>query len=217
MRESQLYEKVEQFVSKQFGCLMVGTDRGTEFGRMDVVGVREIEGDLASNFEIIGVEVKQAEDKFLNSAGQAKGYSIYANRCYLAKEDGFSEEEMEIARVLGIGLVEVRGRVREILSSPLHTPSPVWQRKVLRRLDLVECTICGTIFPDEETTGSSRSSKEAIMRSLKRALERNQAYRYFLFDYNKRHKSDSREYVHQKRYVCKDCLQALFKSNGRET
>jgi hypothetical protein len=209
VKEKALYE-VMQFVEKQLGCNIVEKERGTNYGRIDVIGVREIEGDLSSNFEIIGVEVKQADDTFLKSAGQAKGYSVYVNRCYLAKEGRFVDEEMEIARVLGIGLIEVGGDIREVLSSPFHFPSPVWQRKILYRLGQVVCTICGTVFPYKDTTGGGRSTPDVIVRALQRAKKGGRPYHYYLYDYNERHKADQREYVHQKRFVCKDCLRALF-------
>jgi hypothetical protein len=208
--ERRLYGRVRQFVRIQLGCSVVGEDKGTDYGRIDVVGIREIEGDLASNFEIIGVEVKEEGDKFLNSAGQAKGYSIYANRCYLAQEGRFAQEEVEIARVLGIGLIDVNRDIREVLSSPIHSPSPVWQRKILSRLGQAVCTVCGTIFPDDRVIRGTRSSHLVLSRALDRAGKSGNPLLYYLYDYNTRHKSDTRELVHQRRYVCKDCVQALF-------
>lgn len=147
MRERDLCTSVQKFLKKKFHCELTERDKGTNYRRIDVIGLKQIRGDLSHDFELIGVEVKQANDAFLKSAGQSKGYSVYMNRCYLAKESVFKEGEIEIADILGIGLIEISDKVQEVFSSPRHTPSRIWQRKILFNVGQAVCEICGTIFP----------------------------------------------------------------------
>jgi hypothetical protein len=54
------------------------------FGRIDVIGIRDIGGDLSGEVETVAVEVKRGSTPFANACGQTYGYSVYANRVYLA-------------------------------------------------------------------------------------------------------------------------------------
>ncbi len=56
--ETKLYPTVERYVRRRFECFATGVNRGTKFGRVDIVGVRDVGRDLAGSYEVIGVEVK---------------------------------------------------------------------------------------------------------------------------------------------------------------
>jgi hypothetical protein len=61
MKEASLYPYVEDFLrSEAFGCFRTATRVGTSFvGIADVVGVRDVGGDVRGDVEIIAVEVKK--------------------------------------------------------------------------------------------------------------------------------------------------------------
>jgi len=57
-RESYLYPFVETYLRKRFKCFTTARNKGTSFGRVDVVGLRDIGGNLNGSVEVIAVEVK---------------------------------------------------------------------------------------------------------------------------------------------------------------
>ena len=72
--EHEYYEAVERFLKKRFHCFVAAQNRGTKFGRVDVIGIRDIGGDLSGVVEIIAVEVKVGNQPFNTATGQAYGY-----------------------------------------------------------------------------------------------------------------------------------------------
>jgi hypothetical protein len=127
--ERSLYPVVEDWMKVQFQCFWTATNTGLRHSRIDVIGIRDVGGDLSGDVETIAIEVKQPGSPFATTSGQTFGYPVYTNRIYLAeakgKKEDFSWEQMDIARHLGIGLVEIRdGKCREVLSSPTYSPIP---------------------------------------------------------------------------------------------
>src|SRR5690606_8105081 len=102
-------------------------------------------GDLSGDVEAIAVEVKRGLTPFTNAAGQAAGYKVYADRVYLADSrlKPFSQDEIDIASNLGIGLIQIkRGKCHEVLSSPMHRPIRRLQLQLFRALRLGKCQLC---------------------------------------------------------------------------
>ena len=124
--EKELYSFVADFLQEAFDCFYVkATPTGTKHGLIDVVGLRQSSGKYGGSSEVIAVEVKSTGDRFLNSAGQALGYSVMADRCYLAVGgETVGEEKRELAAQLNIGLIHIsaRRRCRIILTSPDRMP-----------------------------------------------------------------------------------------------
>jgi hypothetical protein len=83
MSEKHYCGAVDTWLRDHGGCFHVGRDCGTKLARADVVGVRHVGGDLASDYELVAVEVK-IHESFFRSISQAAGYSVFAHRCYLA-------------------------------------------------------------------------------------------------------------------------------------
>ena len=126
MREFQLYPVVADFLRQNFECFHV-TERptGTRHGTIDVVGLRQSSGKYGGSAEVIAVEVKSTDGRFLNSAGQALGYSVMADRCYLAVGgEALGEEKRELAAQLNVGLIHISAqrRCRIVLTSPQYRP-----------------------------------------------------------------------------------------------
>ena len=131
MAERDLYPSVRRWLSERYDCIDTFVDKGITYGRIDVSGIRHVGGHLTGASEFVAVEVKTDRQGFGTAVGQAAGYSVYADRCYLAAvrpEDGFSTDELAIAGHLGVGLLHLRRRgrgvVTESLTAPLRQPLP---------------------------------------------------------------------------------------------
>ena len=217
MKEASLYPYVEDFLrSEAFGCFRTATRVGTSFvGIADVVGVRDVGGDVRGDVEIIAVEVKKSTNNFGKILGQALGYSLFAHKCYLAvafsNNNAFSLEQKELATRLGVGLIEIREshgvwRCSEVLTSANHNPHGHQMETLLRRgLGLVRCSLCG-VFVDY--TNFSESWKEALKKD-KVYLVWRKPDRKLLF--SKRKKGDLRRL-----YICKDCVKELWEGLALE-
>jgi len=211
--EQVLYAYVEDFLKGEiFGCFKAEQRIGTSFiGIADVVGVREIGGDVRGDIEVIAVEVKSSPRIFGKILGQALGYSLFAHKCYLAVRltdyKHFSLEQKELATRLGVGLIEIKKfrsdwKCFHVLSSKNHSPHPHQMETLLRRgLGVIRCGFCG-IFVDMEG--------EKITDSWDVAREEGKMYlmwrkpkRKLLF--SRRKKQDWRRL-----YVCKDCVEELW-------
>jgi hypothetical protein len=116
---------------------------------VDVIGVRDVGGELSGEVQTIAVEVKREGSPFATTSGQTLGYNVYADRVYLAeaRKEPFSPDEMDIASHLGIGLVQIRdNRCIEILSSPFYTPIRRLNLRLLETLGLGRCQLCDSFF-----------------------------------------------------------------------
>ena len=57
--ESALYPYVEKWMKKHFLCFKTGINVGLAYSRVDVLGVRDVGGDLSGEVESIAIEVKR--------------------------------------------------------------------------------------------------------------------------------------------------------------
>lgn len=87
------------------------------------------------------MEVEAGTQVFATAAGKAHGYSVMADRCYLADlRDGsqpFTDVELLIAGRLGVGLAAIRskGRVDEIVTAPPNEPMRSYGGRLSRSWD----------------------------------------------------------------------------------
>lgn len=115
----------------------------------DVVGVKDVGRDYSHEIEIVAIEVKDRDQARVRYITQALGYSTFAHRCYLAMSTKYSEEYINYARQMGVGLLEIgEDKVKkEVLSAELKNPDETMMIWFLRRsLHLVKCVFCGTII-----------------------------------------------------------------------
>src|SRR5437764_15255149 len=94
--ENTLYPYVERWLKRHFLCFRTAINKGLRHSRIDVVGVRDIGGDLSGDVETIAVEVKRGLFPFATASGQTLGYNVYANRVYLAdvRDKSFTPDEI---------------------------------------------------------------------------------------------------------------------------
>jgi hypothetical protein len=152
MKEAELYPILANWMKKHFRCFKAAGPVGTRYSRADVVGIRDNGGGNSGEVELIVIEVKRGTEPFATASGQAAGYSVYANRVYLAdvREQGFTVEEREIASNLGVGLIQVgRRKPQEVLSSREHRPITRMWLEMARKLNFYPCRICGTFIEIE--------------------------------------------------------------------
>lgn len=107
MLEHELYPVVARFLKTELRCITVALTTGPRYGSIDVVGLRYLKGRYGGSAELLAVEVKLRHAVFLKSLGQALGYSLMADRSYLAihRPTGVTEPEAEMAAQLNVGLI----------------------------------------------------------------------------------------------------------------
>ncbi len=208
MKERDLYEPVRSFVETEFGCFHTGIEKGNVSGKIDVIGLRNSVGDLGGSTDVIAVEVKPEKNTFLKSAGQAYAYSIFADRCYLAihkpRTGDFTLEEKEIAAKLQIGLIKIGAHKKcsIAVSSPPHTPLASHRLSLIAKLGYVKCIMCETLFENKGMRNHKQRS------SIKNAIAEKKAFRYWLWGLSDQ-REEEREYVYDRRHICKDCVQVF--------
>jgi hypothetical protein len=159
IRERDLYEIVEKWAAKKFGCFATAVNKGTDLGRVDVIGLRQTPGDHSAQTDLICIEVKRGTQPLLNALGQAVGYSIYGNYCYLADyrpASHYSEIEREVAEQLGVGLIRITKELRVEMISTARRTQPVenFKLRLADQMGYVRCSLCQTFFARSEANRS---------------------------------------------------------------
>jgi hypothetical protein len=210
-REARFYKTVERFLRVRFGCFDTAQDTGTRYGRVDVVGIRDVGGRLGGEVEVVAVEVKGGNQASNTATGQALGYSVYAERCYLAdlrpSTQPYSLEEIDIASRLGVGLLAIhsKGDPTEVLTSPLHTPLPRMRAEIIEKLGYSKCVACGSVFKQ----GEPGQWGKYVSRSIRKALDQEKGFVFWLDELNER-RDVPHVYNYMRRYLCRDCVWNLY-------
>jgi len=215
-KESAAYPLVEKWMKRQFHCFKAGINVGLRYSRVDVLGVKDVGGDLSGEIEIIAIEVKRGSEPFATASGQALGYHVYANRVYLAdrREKTFTPSEIEIASHLGIGLVQIIGATcREVLSSPYHRPISRLSFSLLEKLALGECRICGTFF--EIGMAKNRQFSNLTREKFQKAVGSEKGLMFWNRELaDRKNKTGVRVTndgtTHERRFICPDCVQNVL-------
>ena len=160
-------------MKKRFHCFETSINTGLKYGRIDVVGVRDIGDELSGEVETIAVEVKRGLGSFAKACGQAFGYNVYAHRVYLAdrRSSPFSYEEKRLAGHIGIGLIHIKptGSCEEVMSSPTYIPLYGHSLLLLEKLSLGKCQFCGSFIKIGEN--KQRRFSNVTRANLKRAIK----------------------------------------------
>ena len=222
LRESDLYKPVEKWATKHFGAFATGINKGTEYGRVDVVCLRQVPGDLSAETDCICIEVKKGNQPFLNALGQASSYSIYGDYSYLADyrpDRVFSEEERMLAERLGVGLIRIDKNLSISLISTARRSQPEenFRLRIADQLGYVKCVLCATFFPRD--AGNKRwGNLQRHIDSRKKMVESVEQGKGIVFwpsdasdqdvTHPKRHSDDLN---YNRRFMCNSCA-ALFLS-----
>lgn len=217
--EKSHYPLVARWLKRHFLCFKVAVNKGLRYGRIDVLGIRDIGGDLCGEVETIAVEVKRGATPFANACGQTFGYSVYANRVYLAdvRGDGFTQDEIFIANNLGIGLIRIKEKkIAEVLSSPFYRPILKMQLRLFEALRLGKCQLCDSIFQIGKPELANNWSNVA-RENIKRAIEQEKGLMFWNREVGDRKrklgirgkKEDTTTF--ERRFFCPDCVDAVLK------
>lgn len=214
--EKEYYPIVAKWLARQYSCFQTDINTGPKNSRADVVGVTDTGGDFSGEVETIVVEVKRDKEAFATASGQTFGYTIYANRVYLADKrvNGFTRDEIMIANHLGIGLIQIdkHNKCNEILSSPYYKPLTKFNIHFLHRLGLAKCQFCETYFSiSNEINKNAKVTRANIKKAIQE--ERGLIFWHRELDARKtKFKPDRRnkELTYERRHLCPECTQLLF-------
>ncbi len=205
---------------REFSCWQTRQNTGPKIGRIDVVGVRDLGGDLSARSEIIAIEVKRGNQPFATSAGQAHGYSVMAERCYLADQrvtrPAFTDTEKLIAGRLGIGLISIgpKFKITEVVTAPPNEPIEELRRQVIERLGLSTCSLCSIVFARSSDSSTPDYSGVVFQRSRRGALARaaaeQKSYGWWMYNASYKRDKSARELTAWRRYLCPDCVGNVF-------
>lgn len=222
--ERTLYPVVASWLRRYRKCFRTSINTGLRHGRIDVLGVRDVGGDLSGEIETISIEVKRGAEPFATATGQALGYRVYANRIYLAdlRDIPFTHEENEIAGHLGVGLIRIKAnKCHEELSSPYYKLITRMNLLLIERLALGICQFCGTVFETGDGAVQKKFSKLA-RENLKKALTRERGLMFWNRELAARkHKLGIRSAkdggTFERRFICPDCVSYVFTQFTRDS
>ncbi len=214
-KESDLYPIVQKWMTKHFHCFKSHQNIGLKYSRVDVVGVRDIGGDLSGEVETIAIEVKRGVEPFATASGQALGYQVYANLVYLAevRETEFKPSEIEIASHLGIGLIQIKGKkCREVLTSPFHRPITRMYLELMERMALGKCQLCGTFF---ETGVATNRYSNLSREKFAKAVDQEKGLMFWNRELAARKSKVGIKVTRdgstfERRFICSECIQNVF-------
>jgi len=224
LKESALYEPLRKWAVKKFGCFTSGINTGTDYGRVDVVCMRQTPGDLSAQTEVLCIEVKKGTQPFLNALGQAAGYAIYGEYTYLADyrpKKSFDEEERVLAHQLGVGLIRIKSvKSIELISSAEHSiPNENFKLRIADQLGYVHCSICSTFFERDRKNKNDFALLQRHIENrllMKKGIEKGKGLMFWPEDaswndvtHDGRHKDDR---FYNRRFLCKTCA-SLFLSS----
>jgi len=198
-----------------FRCFKAETTKHTGYSFADVVGVRDIGGELSGEVETIIIEVKRGLEPFATASGQTLGYNISANRVYLAdiREKMFTQDELQIASHLGIGLIQIRNKkCTEVLSSPFYAPIQRFNLALLENLGLGLCQLCGS-FSQIGTLGKLHAN--LANEDVKRALNEEKGLKFWNEEVSQRKdklkvRINPQGSVYDRRFICANCVGKLL-------
>lgn len=157
MQESELYESVKKFIEKTYNCFYATKEAGKQgIGSVDVFGVH-YENLEKTKIETVGVEVKKTKIPISANFGQAKGYTLFCDKMYFAslnefkgKDVKFNEEDIEIAKYLGIGLIQIKREnsgfvCNEVLKAATSMPIKRLREHALKSKVIFTCQSCKVI------------------------------------------------------------------------
>jgi hypothetical protein len=217
-KEASLYPIVDRWMKRHFLCFRTAINKGLRFSRIDVIGIRDMGCDLASDVEAIAIEVKRGTEPFATACGQTLGYRVYAHRVYLAdyRDASFSPDEVSIASSLGIGLIQIRKRkCTEILSSPIYRPMPKLYYQLLERLALGRCQFCDNIF---QIGDQKRWYGNVTRENIKKAIADGKGIIFWNSEISNRKAKlgiRSDKFIWERRFICPDCVERVISQLGQ--
>ena len=126
MGEMDYYPAVRKWLERSGfycggGMVYSGTDKeriyeniGPKAMRVDVAGVRNVGSLYADSLEVVCVEVKEGSSVTFSQVAQAYGYSLIANRVYLAHTAELDDYWNRFLRRIGLGYLSINSKSRAV-------------------------------------------------------------------------------------------------------
>jgi len=213
--EKTYYPIVAKFLLKSYQCFKTQTNAGLRYSRADVIGIRDTGGDFTGEIETIIIEVKRGSEAFATASGQAYGYTVYANRVYLADKriTNFTPLEVQIASHLGIGLIKIdaKNKCSVALTSPYYKPMTKMNADLLEKLCLCKCQFCESYFETGDIKNRySKVSKEKV----KKAIDEGKGVVFWNREISTRKEKHKvrigkENTTYERRFICSDCVNLL--------
>lgn len=183
--------------------------------KFTAVGIRDIGGDLTGEIETIIVEVKRGSEAFATASGQAYGYTVYANRIYLAdkRQTSFTALEIQIASHLGIGLIKIdaKNKCSIVLTSPYYRPMIRMNADLLEKVHLGKCQLCENYIE----IGNAKNRYTYLAKDkINKALEEEKGVVFWNRQVNIRKEKHgvrigAENTTYERRFLCSDCIKLL--------
>ena len=223
-KEAKLYPLVERWMRKRFVCFKTGINIGLRYSRVDVLGIRDIGGDLSGEVETIGIEVKKRHTTLCDRQWPSVGIQgLDANKVYLADVRGknFTAHELDIATNLRIGLhpnFERQMLRGPLCSSPHHNPITRLSLHLIEKMALGKCQLCNSFFEIGEK--GSRLRAYVAQENFSKARESGKGMMFWNREVAKRKdklgiRSLGDYETFERRYFCPDCIRVLAQVGGR--
>lgn len=171
LKEADLYPSVKQFMKKKPNCIEVFVEAGKQgIGSVDVFGVYYVNNEK-TEIETIGVEIKIDKIPISANFGQAKGYTLFCDKVFFAALDKvderdrkFNDDDVEIAKHLGIGLIQIEQAgagytCKELLDAPKCESMKKYYDYTLRSKKFFTCKSCKKIQHSQTTMVSTMPSE----------------------------------------------------------
>lgn len=222
--EAHYYSWVESFLRDSLGCFATKQRIGPQIvGYADAVGIRDVGGASRGDIELVAVEVKLSPSPFGKNLGQARGYSLFAHKCYLAvrmgRGDHFSDSQLELANRLGVGLIEITGwrkkRCTEILSPSYCEPIGPLTNIAIENVGYVRCALCGVVVEgrrhrDYSSVRTRATDLRKILYYSRPVLDSGMTRRLLFMN-------RAKDRMEKTTYICPDCLTELSDHGVRNT
>jgi len=175
--EKKLWKIVKEGLEKEYGYICRNPEAKSKKLRegflsigispilADVIGFKNISlkgigMPLQPKLEIIAVEVKPDLPNYhQRHIDQAKRYSLYAHKCFLAAPREFKPAEIQIAVNSGVGLFQIdikNKELKQVVPAKPMEPDEMNVSRLMDRLGYLKCTICNCYWNKEFVSSSYR-------------------------------------------------------------
>lgn len=176
---------------------------------IDVAGVKNVGNDQFDQIETVAVEVRKKSSITKRDMQHAYGYSNLVHRCYLATNALPDRDELDYARRLGLGVIQLRGenwhQWQELVQPGYHEPNHADLLRFLDGLWIGQCSLCQCyIFKLESIEDLSGKSYVTLDRPRQLDFYLKYPNRELFGELEKGHVPRSIKMTH--RYLCRNCV-----------
>jgi hypothetical protein len=155
--------------------------------------------------------IRQAKPSFIS------GGAIFRRLRQRISNVSCSQEEKEVAAHFGAGLLEIKSADIDVTATSRYfAPDDRYVMQILKGLNFFHCSLCRGAYPWKELTELNPKQQIRLAETpsykgaLSKAIREGRHAVYYLYDLAAQMK-DKRDYVWDRRYLCRDCI-SIFAS-----